>query len=176
MKYEIICPCPEVAITSWQRFVSIRPETVLTRDMKTGSAVESWFQWAQDVLGNANAHGKVLLKLLNTRAQIPAKTPAGSPSTPLPSSLCLFKAFVCIKLPETHSLGSLGGIQRARRHPIWARDPTISGTVGVYVLWVFLPSRCSRPCLLTHPQPSWWHWPGEMLLLLFNPSRSLTFS
>lgn len=50
MKYRIICPCPEVAITSWQLFVSTRPQTVLTWDVKEGSAAENWFQELNDTL------------------------------------------------------------------------------------------------------------------------------
>jgi len=107
-KYKIICPCPEVAITSWQHIASIRPEMVLTSDVTRGSTVEDWFQQLDGVLAMQMLTGKVLLKLLNTRAEFLAKTPAGSPSTPLPSLLCLFKEFVCIKLPETLFLGLSG--------------------------------------------------------------------
>lgn len=121
---------------------------------------------------DGNAHSKVLLKLLNTRVQFPA----GLPSTLLPASPCLFKAPVCIKLPKTHSLDSLGGMQQVHKTSHLSQGPCNPRHPHVLDLSVFLPFQLQQSCLSTCPQPSWWHWPGEMLLLLFNVSCLLTFS
>lgn len=140
MKYKIICPCPEIAITSWQLFVSMRPQTVLTRDVKEESAVENCFQRQHA----ANAHEEVLQKLGNARAQFPAKSPAGSPSNPCPSLLCLFEVFVGIKLPKMF-LGLSGWDAMSTQTSHLSHGPTIPGNPMSHTSLCFCPPDAVGP-------------------------------
>lgn len=85
------------------------------------------------------------------KSTVPGKKPCRL--TPSFTAVCL--NHLCVLNSPRRSLVSLGGIQWAHRHPIWARDPAVPGTC-VLSLSAFLPSQGIQSCFSTCPQPSGW--------------------
>lgn len=83
----------------------------------------------------------VLLKLLNTRAQLLGKSPAGSYLMPSLSAVCSYH--LCVLNSPRHVPWCL--CMGAYGHPIWARDPAVPGTPVSWTSVHFCPLNGSSP-------------------------------
>lgn len=178
MKYKIICTIPQVAITIQQYCVSIKLEKVLMGmqrsrvqyvQYKTGfsKSISSW---------DANVHSRVLLKLLNKRANSwGKKSPQAHPSSPPFSAVCL-KHLCALNSPRHVPQCLRVGFNEHIDIPLCPFVPCSPRHPCVLHLSAFLPSQCIQSYLPTCPQPSGWQRPGETLLQQFHLLHLLTSS